>query len=129
VKLIVRHNNKGFTLSEVLVASIILTIGMLGILQTMVFSMQQNLYNFSRDESVRISAQKMNELRNTSFGSLASGSSIVSRTYKQYSRTFNLTWTVTALSSNSYAVQIVVGWNISGKGYSHSITSLISRGT
>lgn len=124
----VRQDNKGFTLIEVLVACIILTIGMLGILETMVLSMQQNLNNYSRDESVRIAEQTMNELRNASFATLVSGSSTVTRQYKQVTRTFNVTWTATTLSTNSFALQIVVNWTIRGKVYSHSTTSIISRG-
>lgn len=126
--IIVRRDNKGFTLIEVLVASIILTIAMLGILETMVLSMQQNLNNYSKNESVRIAEQRMNELRNTSFASLASGSSTVTRSFKNFTKNFSVVWNVTALTANSVAIQVVVSWNIRGKSYSHSITSIISRG-
>jgi type IV pilus assembly protein PilV len=128
VQITARQNNKGFTLIEVLVASIILVIGMLGVLQTITFSIQHNLANYSRDESVRIAEQRMNELRDTSFTALASGSSIITRQYKKVTRTFNVTWTVTSLSTNSVSVQVVVSCVILGKTYSHSITSLVSRG-
>jgi type IV pilus assembly protein PilV len=123
-----RQNNNGFTLIEVLVASIILTISMLGILETVVFSIQQNLNNFSRNESVMIAEQRMNELRNSSFTSLASGSSTVTRNYKNFAKNFSVTWTVTSLTTNSVAIQVVVGWIINGKAYSHSITSIVSKG-
>jgi len=124
----VKSDNKGFTLIEVLVASIILTIGMLGILQTITFSMQQNLNNFSREESARIAEQRMNELRNSSFISLTSGSSTVTRSFKKFAKNFNVVWTVTSLTTNSVAIQVMVSWTIRGKTYSHSITSIISRG-
>ncbi|MCX5804652.1 MAG: prepilin-type N-terminal cleavage/methylation domain-containing protein [Proteobacteria bacterium] len=123
-----RQNNNGFTLIEVLVASIILTISMMGILETVVFSIQQNLNNFSRNESVKIAEQRMNELRNSSFTSLSSGSSTVTRNYKNFAKNFSVTWTVTSLTTNSVAIQVVVGWIINGKAYSHSITSIVSRG-
>jgi len=128
VQLTVKLNNKGFTLIEVLVASIILTVSMLGTLQAITFSMQHNLNNYSRDESVRIAEERMNELRDTSFTALASGSSVVTRKYKNVTRTFNVNWTVTSLSTNSFAIQVVVNWTILGKVYSHSVTSIISRG-
>jgi type IV pilus assembly protein PilV len=126
---IVRLDKKGFTLIEVLVACVILTIGMLGILETMVLSMQQNLTNFSRDESVRIAEQTMNELRNSDFTLLANGNSTVTRSFKNFSKNFTVTWTVTSLTTNSVAIQVVVGWTIRGKTYSHSATSILSRGT
>jgi hypothetical protein len=100
---------------------------MLGVLQAVVLSMQQNLNNLSRDQSVRIAGQRMNELRNSSFASLTSGSSTVTWNFKKFERTFNVNWTVTALSTNSVAIQVVVRWTIIGKEYSHSITSVISR--
>lgn len=128
MQLTVKLNNKGFTLIEVLVASIILTVSMLGTLQAITFSMQHNLNNYSRDESVRIAEERMNELRDTSFTALASGSSVVTRKYKNVTRTFNVNWTVTSLSTNSFAIQVVVNWTILGKVYSHSVTSIISRG-
>jgi len=129
VQLTVKLDNKGFTLIEVLVASIILTTSMLGTLQAITFSMQHNLNNYSRDESVRIAEERMNELRDTSFTALATGNSVVTRKYKNVTRTFNVNWTVTSLSTNSVAVQVAVSWSILGKVYSHSITSIISRGT
>jgi type IV pilus assembly protein PilV len=129
VQLTVRQDNKGFTLIEVLVASIILTISMLGVLQTITFSMQHNLGNYCRDESVRIAEQRMNELRDTTFTGLVTGNAVVTRQYKKLSRTFNVNWTVTALTTNSFAIQVVVSWNIIGKAYNHSITSIVSRGT
>jgi leucyl aminopeptidase (aminopeptidase T) len=102
---------------------------MLGTLQAITFSMQHNLNNYSRDESVRIAEERMNELRDTSFTALATGNSVVTRKYKNVTRTFNVNWTVTSLSTNSVAVQVAVSWSILGKVYSHSITSIISRGT
>ena len=129
MRIIVNQNDKGFTLIEVLVATVILTISMLGVLEAVVMSIQQNLNNLSRDESVRIAEQRMNELRNSSFASLATGSSTITRSFKKFTRTFNVNWTVTALSTNSFAVQVVVTWTTRGKAYSHSITSIISRGT
>ena len=134
MKLTVLRNRKGFTLIEVLVASTLLTVGMLAALEVLVLSMQQNLNNLARDESVRIAEQKMDELRNSSFVSLtgcSSGapcSSSVTRRFKNTNRTFNMRWIYTALSSTSVAVQVVVTWNIRGKDYSHSVTSVISTG-
>ncbi len=129
MRITVRQGNKGFTLIEVLVASLMLTISMLGALDVIVLSMQQNLNNLSRDESVRIAEQKMNELRNSSFASLSSGSSVVKRSLKKFVKDFNVVWTVSTLTANSVAVEVAVGWSTRGRVYSHTITSIISRGT
>jgi type IV pilus assembly protein PilV len=128
VQPIAKSNNKGFTLVETMVALVILSVSMLGILDAMVLAMQQNLENFSRNESVRIAEQTMNELRNTAFDDLANGVSAISRRYKQVTRNFAVTWTVNALSANSNSVQVQVSWVVKGKTHTHVVTSIISRG-
>ncbi len=123
---IVSRNSKGFTIIEVLVAVCILTISMLAILEAVVIAMEHNLNNISRDESVRIAEAKMNDLRNTAFSSLANGSTSVTRNFRNLTRTFNIQWTVSNLSANSIAVQVVVNWSHRGIQHSHSITSVMS---
>ena len=124
---IVLRNNKGFTIIEVLVAICILTISMLAILEAVVIAIEHNMNNISRDESVRIAETKMNEIRNSDFTTLANGTSSVSRNIRNLTRTFNVQWTVSNLSSNSIAVQVVVSWSHKGIQHSHSISSVVSR--
>ncbi len=124
----VKHNNKGFTLTEVLVAITILTIGMLGALEGLLLYTQSNLNNLCRDESVKIAEQKMNELRNISYSSLTSGSTTVTRKIKNFERTFNVEWGVTAISTNSSSVEVSVSWTIMNKVWNHSVRSIINRG-
>lgn len=128
MRLTAGFNKKGFTFIEVLVALAILMIAMLGILEAMVMAMQQNLETYSRDESVRIAEEAMNQLRNTSFDTLASDNYNVTRNHKQYTRTFNVVRTITPLSTNSASVQLQVTWTINRKVHTHSITSIISQG-
>lgn len=121
-------NKKGFTFVEVLVAVVILMVSMVAILDAMVLAVQQNLETYSRDEAIRIAEQAMNEARNITYGTLASANYNVTRPYKQFTRTFTVGRTVTQLSANSLSIQVQVGWTINGKGHSHCITSLMSRG-
>jgi type IV pilus assembly protein PilV len=128
VKPTARSNRKGFTLVEVLVALLVLSVTMLGILDAMVVAMQHNLEIYCRDEAVRIAEQEMNQVRNSSVGGLANLNYDVNRTYKQYRRTFNVNRTVTAFSTNSRAVELRVSWTINGKGHTHNVTSMVSGG-
>jgi prepilin-type N-terminal cleavage/methylation domain-containing protein len=128
VKPIARSNNRGFTLVEVLVAMVILSIAMLGVLEAMTIAMQHNLELYCRDESVRIAEQDMNEARNVSFTAVADRDYEVKRTYKKFERSFRVIRTVAALSANSSSVQIQVYWTINGKGHNHYVTSIVSRG-
>lgn len=120
------QNKKGFTLIEVLVAICILSISMLAILEAVVITMEHNLNNVSRDESVRIAEAKMNELRNTAFSTLASGSSNVTRNFRNFTRTFNVQWTINNLSANSIAIVVMVTWTHRGIQHTHSVTSMVS---
>lgn len=125
----VRFNSKGFTFVEVLVALLIMMISMLAILEATVMAMQQNLENFSRNESIRIAEQAMNEARITPFTGLSNITYNVARTYKQHTRTFTVNRTVTQLSASSASIQLQVAWTINGKSRSHSISSIIVGGT
>ncbi|HOE16329.1 MAG TPA: prepilin-type N-terminal cleavage/methylation domain-containing protein [Syntrophorhabdaceae bacterium] len=120
------RNRKGFTLIEVLVAIAILTISMLAILEAVVITMEHNLNNVSRDESVRIAEAKMNELRNTTFASLVSGAGTVTRNFRNLTRTFTVQWTVNNLSANSIAIVVMVTWTHKGVQHTHSVTSMVS---
>ncbi len=109
-------------------ALVVLSIAMLGVLDAMAIAMQHNLEIFCRDESVRIAEQDMNEVRNASFAGVGNLNYNVNRTYKQARRTFNVARTVAVLSDNSYSVQVQVSWTINGKGHTHNVTSIVSRG-
>ncbi len=125
---IVRHDKRGFTLTEVLVAITILTIAMLGALEGLLLYTQYNINNLCRDESVRIAEQKMNELRNISYTSLTSGSATIKRRIKNFERDFNVEWSVSAISPNSSSVEVNVKWTIMNKEWSHAVRSIINRG-
>jgi len=124
----VKLNNKAFTLVEVLIAITILTIGMLGALEGLLLYTQYNINNLCRDESVKIAEQKINELRNTSYSSLTSGTTTVRRKIKNFERDFNVEWSVAAISSNSSSVEVNVKWTIMNKEWSHAVRTIINRG-
>ena len=124
----VRFNKRGFTLIEVLVAMVVLMIAMLAVLDAMTIAMRKNLETFLRDESVRIAEQSMNEARNMSFATLANNTQNITRTYKQYAKTFTVNRTVTPLSANSCSIQLRVTWFINNRAYNHDVTSIISAG-
>ncbi len=125
---IVKHDNKGFTLTEVLVAITILTIGMLGALEGLLLYTQHNINNLCRDESVKIAEQKMNELRGISYASITSGSTTIKRKIKNFEKNFNVEWSVAAISGNSSSVEVSVKWTIMNKEWGHAVRSIINRG-
>jgi len=124
----VKLNNKAFTLVEVLIAISILTIGMLGALEGLLLYTQYNINNLCRDESVKIAEQKINELRNISYSSLTSGSTIIRRKIKNFERDFSVEWSVATISINSSSVEVNVKWTIMNKEWSHAVRTIINRG-
>jgi type IV pilus assembly protein PilV len=123
----VKRNKKGFTLIETLIAISILTIAMLATLNTIVVSMEHGIRNSIRNEAIKIAEKKMNELRNTAFSSLASGTSTETRTFRNLTITFMTTWTPSSLSTNSTAIDVSVSWTYRGKPYDHSTASIVSQ--
>jgi len=126
MRIAVNRKSRGFTLIEVLVAICILVIGMLAVLSALVTTMEQNLNNLSMDEAVRIAEQQMNQLRNTSFTGLTNGNLPITRNFRNFTRTFNVVWTVTNLSASSRTIQVVVSWTHKGILHQHNVTSIMS---
>jgi type IV pilus assembly protein PilV len=63
-------NSHGFTLTEVMVAIIILMIGMLGLLQSVNIAMEVNIKNQMRDEGIYVGEKAMNELKGLGFDNI-----------------------------------------------------------
>jgi Tfp pilus assembly protein PilV len=120
------RNSKGFSLVEAMTAVAILIISMLAVLNTLVVAIDFNLANVLRDEAMGIGEAQMNTLRNTSFGSLASGSTAMTRSVRKLTVTYTIQWTVNNLSSNSKAIQVLVGWTFKGVSHQMSLSSVVS---
>ena len=126
-------NKKGLTLVEVMIALVVLLIVSLALMQTALVSINANMTNVLRDEAVNIAEMSMNESRNTSFDSLAAGttSGTVSRTLRNITNfSYAVTRTVTNLpptNPNNKRLDIAVAWTWKGENYTHSITTIVKR--
>ena len=110
----VKLKSSGFTLVEVLVAIVFLTISMLAVLHALGLSVEHNMTNIVMDEAVRIAEQRMNELRNTPVTSLVSSTSsariTIARQIRNKSFTYTVDWIVEEFSADSRAIQVIVQW-------------------
>lgn len=125
MRITVRKRNNGFTLVEVLVALLILTLSMLAIFEGLVLLSHINLQNLLRDEAVRIAEEKINSLRNSNF-SETQGAHVVSRRVKNFTKDFTVSWRLEPISTAASALKVDVKWVLTGKEYTHSVVSIVS---
>ena len=126
---IVLLNKKGLTLVEVLIALVVLLFVSLAMLQTALVSIDSNMRNVLRDEAVSIAEMEMNEARNSAFDSLTGTlTGTVQRNIRNISNfTFNITRTITDLTTDNKQVDISVAWTWKGNPYTHTIISIVRR--
>lgn len=130
MELTVFSNKKAFTLVEVLVSIVILTVGLLGLLQMVNYSIHHNLTNQFRSEAIQIADNEMALEMAKPFTSIVVGAPVVTtvtRANNLTSKSYSVSKTGTAISDNTRMVAINVSWSHKGTNYSHSISSLLSR--
>lgn len=123
------NNRNGFTLIENLVAMFILSVGLLGLLQAVNYSIHYNMDNQLRDDAVRLADERMAVEKSRTFDAIPVGASEqgvrlnVLNTFKNYS-------VVTTTTQPSYSVkniEIDVYWSYKGQRRMHVISSVVAR--
>ncbi len=135
-----RHVNSnkdaGFTLIEFCVATLILMVGLLGLLQAVNLAIQQNLGTMLRNEAVSVADEQMvfaktSESTTSGYITVAQGATVKSAsTVNRKIRGANFTYTInrsdTGMSDKTKEVVIQVSWTYRDKTVSHNAASLIS---
>jgi len=124
----VSTNSKGVTLVEVMIALVVLLMVFLGLMQTALLSVDNNLRNIYRDEAITIASQEISCLKNTPFNSLAAGTNCgagvspycltnagapvtYSRKFRNITKNYTICDAITTLDTDTRSVQVFVGWN------------------
>ena len=136
----VYSNKRGFTIIELMIAILILTIGMVGLLDTLGKYLQINLDNTMRNEAMRIVEAQMEQLRNTPFSSLpANGTTTTTNqngVFRQTTIPFQIDTIVNDLSlrtdvvpsvPNSKAIQVKVTWTNKGTTHQQYAATVITN--
>ena len=124
-----RANEKGFTLIEFLVAIVIIAVGLLGLLQTVNFSIDRNMTTLLRDEAVRLADERMMREKSKVFTAISTNTVTenvavnVANAFKNYS----VAKTTSEVTSNTKNIQIDVTWRYKGQNYGHTMSSLVSK--
>mgnify|MGYP000887666259 CR=1 FL=1 len=130
MKMIVNNDKKGFTLIELLVAMLVMSIGLMAMLDGLTNYIRINMENQMRHEAMRISEATLETLRNSQFSEVTSHAVAITspetRRIRNFNITYTITWVPTAISANSVAVQVAVTWVFKNITHRHDAASVIS---
>lgn len=125
-------NSSGFTIIEFMVSVVILTIGLLGLLQTINLAISTNMTNKMRNEATILADEtlsvRMAQLSSTDAAPFAvfSSSTPVTRKVFNGDKIFAVK-TMQQPVSNSVEVNVTVNWTHKNTAYSHNASTVMSK--
>lgn len=133
-------NNQGFTLMEFVVATLILTVGLLGMLSAVNTATKHNLGNVLRAEAVTLGDDEIMNVRSRAFASISTNLSnppdpakdkvppfvTKTRNVRGVMKDFSVQRYVKQQVTQSKEVIVTVRWVQNNKTYSHSVSSVVS---
>lgn len=119
------HDSRGFTLVEIVVAICILTIALLSLVSVSVMVIKGNSFSKTMTTATTLAKDKMEELKNTAYRSLANGSDTREAIYTR-------TWTVIPDPTGTptpemVTVEVTVQWNWRGLSRNVIFRSIVSE--
>jgi prepilin-type N-terminal cleavage/methylation domain-containing protein len=110
----------GFTLLEVLVALVILSISILGLTATILTSIQSNLRNELRNTAVGLSSQISNELISSSIDEISDISEVRSMNVRGATIPYLISCEVSGLSHDTIQIDISVQYSYRGQNFANN---------
>lgn len=135
-------NKKGMTLIEVMVALVVLLIVFLGMMQAIAIGVNFNVKNTLRDEAVRIADERVNALKNLSFGSADlyatggvfipdddpnTGTNIITRSFRNFDMDFTSTKNIAVINTDNKRIEIQVTWTWKNETFNHGVSLVLTR--
>jgi len=116
------RKNQGFTLIEIMIAIFLLVVAMLGVISVTVMVIRGNAFSKTMTTATTLAADKMEELKNTAYASLADGTDTQETLYTR-------TWDVTADSpaTGMSTLVVTVAWTWQGTGHNVVLRSIVSQ--
>ena len=126
-------NSAGFTLVEMLMAMLIMTVGLLGLLQSVNVAYQQSLRDRVRNEAVLLAEEQMHDWRRLAFGDISGNEKTVVKLVGGVPTLFTVTRSVEeagagpSLFKPTKKLTVAVQWQIKREASSHEIYTLKNR--
>ena len=119
------RNHKGFTLVEIMIAIFILVIALLGLISVTVMVVKGNSFSKTMTTATTLAKDKMEQLKNTDYGSLAGNTDTAESIYTR-------TWTVSSDPPGSPAagmktIAVTVTWNWQGTPRNVTLQSIVAK--
>ena len=126
-----KPDSRGFTLIEMLMAMLVLTVGLLGLLQSVNVAFEHKLRNRLREEALVVAEEQMGNWRIMGFDNITTGSKAsVARLIGGQSKPFTVLKEMASASSGattSKRLRVAVLWDYKGRSYQHEIFTVKSR--
>lgn len=117
-------NRKGFTLLELLIALVILSIGLLSLSEMQIIAIRENSFAQKLTEAIVLTQDKLEDLRRMGYTQVVAAST----TPETLSGGFTRTWTKDTLIPGTVRVTVTCSWNdATGKSHSASLSTLIAQ--
>ncbi len=123
-------NNGAFTLLEVLVAILILTVGLLGMLQSINLAIETNMRNELRNQGVEVIEDLLSQKKTLTFENItATGekSLLIPRSVRRGFINYSISMKIDTISDNAKRINFGARWIHKRVKYEHVVSSIVSR--
>jgi len=122
------RNDAGFTLIEFMVATLILMVGLLGMLSGIMIAAQRNQESVLRNEAIALADDQMMIQRAKTYANIVSlPKAATPRTVRGVQKSYSSAVTVSAPTANTAQINVTVTWQVKGVPKSHVISSAVSN--